>query len=197
MRETTCVPAPGRDRQFGTAVGEARSPGEGWPGDGLEDVIHDALLIELSRNDPGCFAEFYDRRAPEIHRYAEFRLGPELVDDVVAETFLRGFRARHGYDAGRCAARPWLYGIAGRVIGGHRRREAVRYRALRSTSADPATRRLAGALGGLRRRDRDVLLLSDWAGLALPEVATALRVPVRRAQTALERAYHRLEGEPA
>ena len=72
----------------------------------------DALLIERSRRDPGCFAVIFDRHAEEILRYAHARLGPDLAEDVTAETFLAAFRHRDRYDTNRPDARPWLYGIA-------------------------------------------------------------------------------------
>ena len=61
----------------------------------------DALLIERSRRDPGCFAVIFDRHAEEILRYAHARLGPDLAEDVTAETFLAAFRHRDRYDTSR------------------------------------------------------------------------------------------------
>jgi hypothetical protein len=60
----------------------------------------DALLIERSRRDPGCFAVIFDRHAQEILRYAHARLGPDLAEDVTAETFLAAFLAAGGAPAG-------------------------------------------------------------------------------------------------
>ena len=96
----------------------------------------DALLIERSRRDPGCFAVIFDRHAEEILRYAHARLGPDLAEDVTAETFLAAFRHRDRYDTNRPDARPWLYGIAVRQIGRHRRALARRLTLLRAAPAD-------------------------------------------------------------
>ncbi|MEV4326723.1 sigma-70 family RNA polymerase sigma factor, partial [Microbispora rosea] len=81
----------------------------------------DAELIEASLTAPERFAGVFDRHADEIHAYAGRRLGPEHADDVTAETFLVAFRKRQRYDTTRPDARPWLYGIAGNLISGHRR----------------------------------------------------------------------------
>ena len=79
------------------------------------DGPSDADLIGRSRQEPGCFAAIFDRHAAEISRYAHARLGPDLAEDVTAETFLAAFRHRDRYDTTRPDARPWLYGIAAYV----------------------------------------------------------------------------------
>jgi DNA-directed RNA polymerase specialized sigma24 family protein len=93
----------------------------------VKDALNDADLIERSRREPGCFAGIFDRHWEEILRYAHRRLGPDLAEDITAETFLAAFRRRDSYDTSRADARPWLYGIAVRLIARHRRAEA-RYR---------------------------------------------------------------------
>jgi DNA-directed RNA polymerase specialized sigma24 family protein len=95
----------------------------------------DATVIERSWHEPERFAELYDRHAAAIHRYVSRRLGAEMADDVVAETFLAAFRWRQRYDLGRADARPWLYGIAANMIGKHRRAEIRRLRTLARTGA--------------------------------------------------------------
>jgi RNA polymerase sigma-70 factor (ECF subfamily) len=68
--------------------------------------------------EPGCFASIFDRHAGEILRYTHARLGPELAEDVTAETSLAAFRHRDRYDTTRPDARPWLYGSrSGRSAG--------------------------------------------------------------------------------
>ena len=80
-------------------------------------ALSDADLIGRSLAEPACFGEIFDRHADEILRYAHARLGPDLAQDVVAETFLAAFARRDRYDTTRADARPWLYGIAVRQIG--------------------------------------------------------------------------------
>ena len=152
-------------------------PGRVTPAEGQTD----ADVIERSRIDPGCFGAIFDRHAEEILRYAHARLGPDLAEDVTAETFLAAFRHRDRYDTTRPDARPWLYGIAVRQIGRHRRALARRLRLLRAAPADLMTEdfgpraaeritaerlrpRLAAVLSGLGHQDRELLLLVAWAG---------------------------------
>lgn len=72
----------------------------------VKDVPSDAVLIERSWREPGCFAGIFDRHGPEILRYVHARLGPDLAEDITAETFLAAFCRRDRYDTARADARP-------------------------------------------------------------------------------------------
>ncbi|MET9063832.1 RNA polymerase sigma factor [Streptosporangium sandarakinum] len=165
----------------------------------------DAELIRRSHDDPEWFAGIFDRYVRQIHRYAARRLGTQAADDIAAETFLIAFRRRASYDLTQRLARPWLYGIATRLIARHRRGEERFLRALCRTGQDPLPepmadavvdrvaaqekdRVLAGALAGLSRGDRDVLLLVAWGDLSYEEVAEALGIPVGTVRSRLHRA---------
>src|SRR5580700_8206582 len=87
-------------------------------------VPSDAEIVRASAGDASRFGELFDRYADDILRYASARLGRDLAEDVTAETFLAAFHARSRYDLSRENARPWLYGIAVRQIGKHRRAES-------------------------------------------------------------------------
>lgn len=102
-----------------------------------EPPTDDALVIQESLERPEIFARLYDRHAAEIHRYVMRRLGDGHADDITAQTFLIAFRNRARYDVARASARPWLYGIAGNLIGSHRRSEVRALRALARTGVDP------------------------------------------------------------
>ncbi|MGH3227145.1 MAG: RNA polymerase sigma factor [Streptosporangiaceae bacterium] len=173
-------------------------------GPGPTETLSDGDLIERSLADPGWFAAIFDRHADEILRYAHARLGPDLAEDVVAETFLAAFARRGRYDTARADARPWLYGIAVRQIGRHRRAGARQLRLLRSIPAEPAGEdlggraadrvtaeqlrpRLAAVLSGLSRDDRELLLLIAWAGLSYAESAEAMGLTVSAVKSRLNR----------
>jgi RNA polymerase sigma-70 factor (ECF subfamily) len=169
----------------------------------------DAELIERSWEDPESFAAIFDRHAPHIHRYLARRLGGDVADDLVAETFLAAFDKRRRYDLGRPDARPWLYGIATNVIGQHRRAEVRRYRLSEAVGPAPdeachsdrvaanvlaqAVRvPLTSALASLSTQDRDVLLLIAWEQLTYEEVASALAIPVGTVRSRLNRARRKV-----
>ena len=158
------------------------------------------------------FDEVFDVYFAEIHRYAAKRLGPDAAADVAAQTFLEAFRQRGRYDPERAGVRTWLYGIATKVVGTHRRAET---RALRAhgrlgpgrdaeeqtdrvdsrVSAEGLRGELADAIAALPRGQRDVLLLVALADLSHEEVAAALGISygtvgsrLNRARTTLRRA---------
>ena len=172
-------------------------------------ALNDAALIELSRHEPEEFTELFRRHAPCIQRYVTRRLGPNVADDIVAETFLLAFRQRERYDPSRADARPWLYGICTNLIGRHRRAEVRQYRALARTGADPVTESftdrvdeqvsalsasvpIAAALARLSAELRDTLLLAAWSDMSYEEIAAALGVPIGTVRSRLSRARSKL-----
>ncbi len=169
----------------------------------------DGEVIRSSLADPERFAVLFDRYARQVHRYVSRRLGTQLADDIVGETFLVAFRRRETYDPERTLARPWLYGIATTLVARHRRSEERFLRALQRTGTDPLPepmaetvvrrvaagaqeRALGGALARLPRGDRDVLLLVAWADLSYEETAQTLGIPLGTVRSRLHRARRRL-----
>jgi RNA polymerase sigma-70 factor (ECF subfamily) len=165
----------------------------------------DGELMAWSVAEPEYFAALFDRHADAVHRYLGRRVG-ELADDLLSDTFLIAFRRRADYRAMHVEVRPWLLGIATRVVQGHVRAERRRYRALGRTPVEPPASPedaddlsdrlaaqamrgpLATALSGLKARDRDVLLLFAWAQLGYQEIAAVLEVPVGTVRSRLNRA---------
>jgi RNA polymerase sigma factor (sigma-70 family) len=156
--------------------------------------------------DPaGRFGEIFDSYFGEIHRYAAKRLGPGAAADAAAQVFLEAFQQRQGYDPARAGVRTWLYGIATKVIGRHRRAEMRALRALARLGPDGVAEghadrvdsrvsaaglrgELAGAIAALPRGQRDVLLLVALADLSHEEVAIALGISYGTVGSRLSRA---------
>ncbi|GAA4636520.1 RNA polymerase sigma factor [Actinoallomurus vinaceus] len=170
----------------------------------MNEPVSDRVLIERSLAEPDRFSELFERHCAEIFRYLARRLGPDVAEDATAETFLTAFRKRDRFSPDREDARPWLYGIATRTIGEHRRAERRRRRVLgRQDILAPAEPfedraagrvaaqqlggRLAGMLGKLSAAERDLLLLIAWADLTYEEAADALGVPVGTVRSRLHR----------
>jgi RNA polymerase sigma factor (sigma-70 family) len=193
-------------------LGKSGQAGAGMPADDGERAgpagggprLSDADIVTASIPDPGRFGEIFDRYAGDILRYTSARLGSDLAEDVTAETFLAAFRARSRYDLSRENARPWLYGIAIRQIGKHTRAERRYRRALSRVQAETVTAdfgdrvadrvtaeqlrpRLSAVLSGLRRQDRELLLLVAWTDLTYEESAQALGVSASAVKSRLHR----------
>ena len=159
-----------------------------------------------------ALAELYDEHARPLHGYLSRRVGPDVADDLVADTFLLLWEHRHRYDPSRASPKAWLYGLATNVLRGHTRTEVRRLRALarhggrRAVSGELSSRvvdiadarhlagRLAKAVAGLRAEERDALLMVAWADLAPTEIAEVLDVPVGTVRSWLHRARNKLRG---
>lgn len=190
--------------------GSGATPLQGTLRNGADPVPTDAMLVLGSVQAPEAFGGLFDRHAAEVHRYLARRIGA-AADDLLAETFLVAFERRSRYDPDRPDARPWLYGIASRLLHRHRRDEVRAYRALSRVGVDPAlpspadgaaarvdadtaVRGLAATLASLAAGDRDVLLLYAWADLGYAEIAEALEIPVGTVRSRLHRARGRLRA---
>lgn len=171
----------------------------------------DSAVIRASLAEPERFAPLFDRHAPVIYRYLARRAGSEVADDLTAETFLAAFRRRDSYDLACADARPWLYGVATRVLAQHWREDARQLRIRLAAVPDlndpghgdqvagdvtAAAMRgaLAEGLASLPAGDRDVLLLIAWEQLTYEEVARALAIPVGTVRSRLNRARMRLRS---
>ena len=167
--------------------------------------------LDVRSGDPATvFASLFDAHASGLHRYLSRRVGA-VADDLVAETFLAGMASREGYDQSKADPRAWLYGIATNLLRRHFRQElrglaatAKAAAAVTINGADPGdavsdqvdaqTRigRLASGIAALNQDDRDVLLLTAWAGLDSNEVAQALDIPVGTVRSRLHRVRRQL-----
>lgn len=169
----------------------------------------DNEVIERSAREPAVFAMLFDRHAAVVYRYVAQRLGDHFADDVMSETFLVAFERRSSYDVGVSDARPWLLGIATRLMRKHARVEAVAWKGLSADmaariapdfieqvgsriDAERLARRLGKALRKLSEADRDTLLLYAWGDLNYGSIAAAMQVPVGTVRSRLNRARRQL-----
>ena len=148
-----------------------------------------AMAAAAQRRDQAelRFRELYQANFRPVQGYAVNRLGAaDDVPDVVAEVFTIAWR-RLADIPPPPADRFWLYGTTRRVIA-RRHRSAGRLRNLLGRLAaeryptqqppagaiDPVTDQVLAALGQLKARDREALLLVHWEQLSYAEAALAL-----------------------
>ena len=106
----------------------------------------DSEILARSRTTPSAFAELFERHSAPIAAFVRRRVGAEAAEDVLSETFLVAFRRRADFDSSWDSARPWLLGIASRVLKKHRDRRrdhapGCRGRGARTGPADRRTER--------------------------------------------------------
>jgi RNA polymerase sigma factor (sigma-70 family) len=154
------------------------------------------------------FEAVFKANARPVLGYALRRVTePADAADVVAETFLVAWRRIEDVPAGD-GTRPWLLGVARRVLANQRRGQLRRSR-LGEVLAEQLRQELkfddvlvtsqaqlvASALRRLDDSDREVLQLSAWEGLTPSQVAIAISIPAVTVRSRLHRARRRLRKE--
>ncbi len=158
------------------------------------------------------FEAAFEAEFAPLHRYLSRRVGGSAADELAAETFAVAFRSWERLDPER-PVRPWLYGITANLMRHHWRKERRMLRAYARTGVDPVLpeedeaveradadarhRELAAALAGLRRDEREILLLHAWAELTDAEIADALGLPVGTVKSRLSRTREKVRNRLA
>src|SRR5262245_35135347 len=131
---------------------------------------------EQDRRFDALFASF----SADMVAYCSWRAdSPTDAQDAAAEVFLTAWRRLDQVPEGE-AARVWLYATARRVLANQRRsnRRRVALEERLAAAAPVAAEREEGvvreALARLAPRDREILLLAEWEGLAHAEIATGM-----------------------
>jgi RNA polymerase sigma factor (sigma-70 family) len=154
-------------------------------------------------DDAQRFTALYREHQRRVRDFAQRRVGADLAQEVVAETFLVAWRRLDDIPG---AAIPWLYRVALYEIANLRRRQAkaVRlYDALRESGtatamedeADDITelaRAVGVAFANLKPRDQEILRLAAWEQLSSSEAAAVLQCSVPAYRMRLHRARIRL-----
>jgi RNA polymerase sigma factor (sigma-70 family) len=171
------------------------------------------LLAATARGDSAAFGRFYRRHERQVVAYAVGHCAnPSDVADAVAETFLQALASAARFRPADGDGLPWLLGIARHVVARQhrsftrRQRLALRLGAAPAFSPDEAdavnaaidAARLApavtAALGGLRDKDRELLLLVARDGLTPAQAGAVLGMNQNTARVRLSRVRGRLRG---
>jgi len=165
----------------------------------------DAELISRSLAEPEAFAAIFERHYADVHRYLARRIGSHGADDLAAATFTTAFAQRRRFVPQHDSARPWLFGIATKLLLGERRRERRMLQRIARLAAqerpslgavypgpDGLDGPLAAALRAMNPGRRDALLLLAWAELSYEEIAVALSLRVGTVRSRISRARREL-----
>lgn len=154
-------------------------------------------------DDRAAFDAWFREHFADVARFCARRCqDPADAEDAATETFAIAWRRRDQVPEGD-EARPWLFGVARRVLANQQRAQARRLRLherLRGTAvpALPSPERageLAAVVAALRTlpaAQQELLVLTAWEGLSVAEVATVLGVPAPVVSRRLHRARRRL-----
>jgi RNA polymerase sigma-70 factor (ECF subfamily) len=158
---------------------------------------------EAERERRRRFDALFASYSADVVAYCGWRAGSSSdAQDAAAEVFLTSWRRLDDVPGGE-AARVWLYATARRVLANQRRstrrRAALAERLAlaappQESPSDPEESLVREALRRLGPLDREVLLLSEWEGLAPAQIAAVLRCPRVTARGRLHRARRRFRS---
>jgi RNA polymerase sigma factor (sigma-70 family) len=169
-----------------------------WVGGGHDEGV--------SASEP-AFERFFVEHWGAVCAYVARRADVAVVEDVAAEVFAVAWRR---WDSVPADARPWLLGVARRVLANERRATARRSRLAERVAREPVapivetdetiaagarTAEVRAALGRLGSSDREVLMLVHWDGLDAGGAARVLGCSALAARARLSRARKRLRAE--
>jgi RNA polymerase sigma-70 factor (ECF subfamily) len=149
-------------------------------------------MQRLGRGEIGALGEIYDRHHSAVRRFIAHATGnAHDADDLVHSTFLIVPKIASSFDRSR-SCRPWLLGIAARVVRRHRTagarfgRALLRWRQTAPSHSDPARTldarahlaEVEAALQTIGEKSRVVLIMADIEGLRCEEISDALGIPI-------------------
>jgi RNA polymerase sigma-70 factor (ECF subfamily) len=164
------------------------------------------LLARVAAGELAALGTLYDRHREPLRSFvARATCGHADADDLVHDAFLTAARIAARFD-GRTSARPWLIGIAARLVSRRARglgripRILARLAWTGPQVSDPvevlearsALGVVAPAVARMTTGKRVVLLMSELEGMTGPEIAEALEIPIGTVWTRLHHARREL-----
>ncbi|WP_433163203.1 RNA polymerase sigma factor [Kribbella sp. CA-247076] len=175
-----------------------QTPIEARPGLVSEVVVHDPPPDRRRERFENLFGAHREAVLGYLRRRTDS--GHDAAD-LLADTFLVAWRRLDDVPPGTLT-RPWLYGVARRVLANHRRGEGRRHALatkLRQELTDldatatalPADTPAARAFRALSEQDRELLSLVAWEELDTAQIATVLGISTNAVRIRLHRARKR------
>lgn len=175
-----------------------------------EKTTDEVLLQRAGGGDQTAFRELYERHRVPIFRFAYRLLGSvETAEDVTHDCFLGLIRKTENFHAGRASLRTYLFGAARNLALKHFRgadREArldemveepqfsPKQEPLRRLLDEELATKVREAVLSLSPLQREALVLFEYEGLALIEIASLTGTDVGVVKGRLYRARERLRS---
>jgi RNA polymerase sigma-70 factor (ECF subfamily) len=163
------------------------------------------LLAQAAAGDAAAFRRLFEQHAPALFRIAWRLTGAvDAAEDVVQDCFLRLVRHPGRFDARRATLRQYLYGMARNLVRQRWQAEgrliAIDDLALDDPAAPLSDTALEAELSGavqsavqsLPPLQREAVVLFEFEGLSLEEVAAATGCDAGAVKSRLFRARERL-----
>jgi len=174
-----------------------------------ERTTDELLLQKAGKGDQAAFLELYDRYREPIFRFAYRLLGSvEIAEDITHDCFLSLIRRPDGYRPERAALRTYMFAIArnlalkhfrstGRETGLEEMTEepevSPRHAPLRRLLDEELVAYVRDAVFRLPELQREALVLYEYEGLSLNEIAGVVDADVGAIKARLYRARESLK----
>ena len=175
----------------------------------MPDRMSDELLLERAKGgDQEAFVELYERHRNAVFRFAYRLLGSvEMAEDVTHDCFLSLIRRPENFDPSRGRLRTYLYSAARNLSLKNFRnsgREAsidelseeppvpVREQPLHRLLDEELSQKVKEAMFSLPPLQREALVLFEYEGLTLSEIADIVGADVGAVKARLHRARQQL-----
>jgi RNA polymerase sigma-70 factor, ECF subfamily len=174
--------------------------------DGRDDEAD--LLRRTREGDEAAFLKLYRRHCDPLYRFSLRMLGiPAEAEDVVHDCMVSLLERPDGYDPARSPLRSYLFGIARHQVWTRLRRNGsleglagIEVEGVVDTSQGPlallegreAVEEVAIAVGALTPEQREAIVLFEYEGMSLSEIASLAGVDVGTVSARLYRARARL-----
>jgi RNA polymerase sigma-70 factor (ECF subfamily) len=148
-----------------------------------------------------AFQSAFDEHKDAVYRFAWRMAGPDAADDIAQDVFLTLLRHPDRYDAARGTLRAFLLGIA-RNLALKRWRDEHRWDPLDDEGFEAPAIDVTGgetaaivstAVRSLPPLQREALILAEYEGLSLDEIARAVDADIGTVKSRLHRARQNLK----
>jgi RNA polymerase sigma-70 factor (ECF subfamily) len=167
-------------------------------------MTDETLLERASRGDEAAFRLLYERHRDAMFRFAYRLLGSvELAEDVTHDCFLSLMKRPGHFDPARASLRTYLYAATRNLAMKHFRQRGQEI-TVEELPEEPQEPQASGPLGKLLDEElanlvrraiaelvplqREALVLFEYEGLALSEIAEVVRADVGTVKARLYRA---------
>lgn len=183
----------------------------------LEELSDEALMLRYCADDLSAFKELYRRHSRGLYRFIAWRVSRrDWVDEIMQDSWTNLHKARSRYEP-RASFRAYLYQIArNRLIDLLRQQQPVLAADLvkdeegpdvlehlvedDSNAAHPeaelerrqSVAELRAAISALPAEQKEALVLQQFNGMSLEEIATLSAVPVETVKSRLRYAMQKL-----
>jgi len=173
----------------------------------LEEADLKDLVYKAQEGDTDAFGRIYDHYFESVYRFTAFRVPNEMVEDLVADIFVKAWEKLHTYKVQKNVPfGAWIFRIARhKLIDAYRSQKKLEEvpediedmdelnRAETRVKRKHLLKMVRGAMNELPKRYQEVLQLSYVADLPSDEVARVLKMRNGAARTLKFRALKKLE----